>query len=48
MLQMDERPVIDKTGLDKFYDFRLAFLPELPPGFNRDNLPPESRDKPSN
>ena len=26
------RPVIDKTGLDKVYDFELHFLPELPPG----------------
>jgi len=47
VLQMEQRPVIDKTGLDKFYDFRLAFLPELPPGFNRDKLPPELLDKPS-
>jgi uncharacterized protein (TIGR03435 family) len=47
MLQNDQRPVIDKTGLDKFYDFRLAFLPELPPGFDRSQLPPDLLDKPS-
>jgi len=47
VLQQEQRPVIDKTGLDKFYDFQLAFMPELPPGFNRDNLPPEMLDRPS-
>ncbi len=47
ILQRDERPVIDRTGLDKNYDFTLAFLPELPPGFNKDNLPPEMLDRPS-
>lgn len=47
VLQRDERPVIDKTGLTQNYDFTLAFLPELPPGFNKDNLPPEMLDRPS-
>jgi uncharacterized protein (TIGR03435 family) len=31
MLQRDERPVIDKTGLAGYYDFTLTFAPE-PPG----------------
>ena len=47
ILQRDERPVIDKTGLPGYYDFTLAFLPELPPGFNEDNLPQAMRDRPS-
>ena len=46
-LQRDERPVIDKTGLTGYYDFTLAFLPELPPGFNKENLPPAMLDLPS-
>lgn len=40
VLRPDERPVIDKTGLTGNYDFTLSFLPDLPPGFNRDQLPP--------
>ncbi|MGA3201466.1 MAG: TIGR03435 family protein [Bryobacteraceae bacterium] len=48
ILQRDERPVIDRTGLPGYYDFTLAFLPEkLPPGFNLDNLPEAMRDRPS-
>jgi uncharacterized protein (TIGR03435 family) len=47
ILQRDERPVIDKTGLTGYYDFTLAFLPELPPGFSKDNLPEAMRDRPS-
>ena len=43
----DERPVIDKTGLDKNYDFTLSFAPELPPNFPKDNLPPGFLDRPS-
>jgi uncharacterized protein (TIGR03435 family) len=46
-LQRDERPVIDRTGLDKNYDFTLAFAPELPPDFPRENLPPGIRDSPT-
>jgi uncharacterized protein (TIGR03435 family) len=46
-LQHDERPVIDRTGLDKNYDFTLAFAPELPPDFPRENLPPELLDRPT-
>ncbi len=26
------------TGLDKNYDFKLEFLPPLPPGVNKENL----------
>jgi uncharacterized protein (TIGR03435 family) len=47
ILRNDDRPVIDKTGLTGFYDFTLAFLPELPPGFNKENLPPEMLTRPS-
>jgi uncharacterized protein (TIGR03435 family) len=47
VLQRDERPVIDRTGLDKNYDFKLSFAPELPPGFNTENLPPGFLDHPS-
>jgi uncharacterized protein (TIGR03435 family) len=47
VLQRDERPVIDQTGLDKNYDFTLAFLPELPPDFPKENLPPGMLDRPS-
>jgi uncharacterized protein (TIGR03435 family) len=35
-----DRPVIDRTGLDKYYDFQLHFTPELPPGVTKDQLPP--------
>jgi uncharacterized protein (TIGR03435 family) len=47
ILAQDQRPVIDKTGLLGFYDFTLAFLPELPPGFDKSRLPPEMLDRPS-
>jgi uncharacterized protein (TIGR03435 family) len=47
VLQRDERPVIDKTGLDKVYDFTLSFAPDLPPGVNKDNLPPGLLDRPN-
>jgi uncharacterized protein (TIGR03435 family) len=46
-LQQEERPVIDKTGLDKHYDFNLSFAPELPPNFPRENLPPGFLDRPN-
>jgi uncharacterized protein (TIGR03435 family) len=47
MLGNDDRPVIDKTGLTGNYDFTLTFQPDLPPGFDRANLPPELRDRPN-
>jgi uncharacterized protein (TIGR03435 family) len=47
ILQRDERPVIDKTGLPGYYDFTLSFLPELPPGFDKEKLPEAMRDRPS-
>jgi uncharacterized protein (TIGR03435 family) len=47
ILQRDERPVIDRTGLSGYYDFTLSFLPELPPGFDKDKLPEAMRDWPS-
>jgi uncharacterized protein (TIGR03435 family) len=43
----DDRPVIDKTGLKGFYDFTLSFLPELPPGYDVNKLPPGMADWPS-
>jgi uncharacterized protein (TIGR03435 family) len=46
-LQRDGRPVIDKTGLKGNYDFTLSFIPELPPGFDKANLPPEFLDRSS-
>ena len=46
-LQQDERPVVDMTGLNKNYDFTLTFLPQLPPNFNTENLPPEILNRPS-
>jgi uncharacterized protein (TIGR03435 family) len=46
-LQNDERPVINRTGLSGNYDFSLSFMPELPPGVQRDNLPPEVLNRPS-
>jgi uncharacterized protein (TIGR03435 family) len=47
ILQRDERPVIDKTGLPGYYDFTLSFLPELPLDFDKSKLPPEWLDRPS-
>jgi uncharacterized protein (TIGR03435 family) len=46
-LQRDQRPVIDKTGLDRHYDFDLSFAPDLPPGVNTENLPPGILDRPN-
>ncbi len=47
VLQRDERPVIDKTGLDKNYDFTLVFTPDLPPDIRKEDLPPGFLDHPS-
>jgi uncharacterized protein (TIGR03435 family) len=46
-LQNDGRPVIDRTGLTGYYDFTLSFLPELPPGFDKETLAPEMQARPS-
>ena len=46
-LQNDGRPVVDRTGLTGNFDFALSFTPELPPGINKDNLPPGFLDHPS-
>ncbi|SEG18470.1 soil-associated protein, TIGR03435 family [Bryocella elongata] len=46
-LQNDERPVVNMTGLTGNYDFKLVFLPELPPGIDKDALPPGFLDRPS-
>jgi uncharacterized protein (TIGR03435 family) len=43
----DERPVINRTGLTGNYDFTLLFLPELPPGIDKDKLPPGFLDRPN-
>jgi len=47
VLRNDDRQVIDKTGLTGYYDFTLSFMPDLPPGFDKANLPPEFLDRPS-
>ena len=44
-LQHDERPVIDLTGLQGFYDFTLLFAPQLPPDVPRESLPPGLLDR---
>jgi uncharacterized protein (TIGR03435 family) len=46
-LQNDQRPVIDRTGLQKTYDFTLKFAPLLAPGASKDGLPPELQELPS-
>jgi uncharacterized protein (TIGR03435 family) len=47
ILRNEDRPVIDRTGLTGFYDFTLTFLPDLPLGFDKANLPPELLDRPN-
>ena len=47
VLQNDERPVVDLTGLKGYYDFKLSFMPELPVGVNRENIPQDVLDRPS-
>jgi len=44
-LQQDGRPVIDKTGLDGYYDFKLAYAAELAPDFPRDRAPADGLDR---
>jgi uncharacterized protein (TIGR03435 family) len=46
-LQNDGRPVIDKTGLNQSYDFKLSFLPELAPNVSKENMPAELQNLPS-
>jgi len=46
-LQNDQRPVINMTGLSGNYDFKLVFLPDLPPEFDKNNLPPGFLDRPN-
>jgi uncharacterized protein (TIGR03435 family) len=45
--RLDQRPVLDKTGLTGNYDFTLSFLPDLPPEVNKDQLPPGFLDRPN-
>ena len=47
LLQQDERPVVDLTGLTGFYDFTLAYLPQNLSQEVHDNLPREALDRPS-
>jgi len=43
-----DRPVIDKTGLGKYYDFTLEWDRALPPGDpERDSAPPPNYDAPT-
>ncbi len=47
VLQREDRPVIDKTGLKGNNDFTLAFLPDFPPDFPKENLPSAFLNRPS-
>jgi uncharacterized protein (TIGR03435 family) len=47
LLQTDERPVVNMTGLTGLYDFHLSFLPTNLPQQELDQLPAEARDRPS-
>jgi uncharacterized protein (TIGR03435 family) len=47
LFQREERPVIDKTGLDRKYDFKLAFLVPALADTPKENLSPALRDLPS-
>lgn len=47
VMRNDPRPVLDKTGLTGNYDFTLKFLPDLPAGFERGNIPQEFLDRPN-
>ena len=42
-LQADERPVIDRTGLQGNYDFTLSFAPQRLPGATHDGADPLDR-----
>ena len=45
-LQQEGRPVIDRTGLDGYYDFKLAYAAELAPDFPGDSAPAGGMDRP--
>jgi uncharacterized protein (TIGR03435 family) len=47
LLQGDERPVVDMTGLSGFYDFNLSYLPQNLSPEVHDNLPQDALDRPS-
>jgi uncharacterized protein (TIGR03435 family) len=47
ILQQEERPVVDLTGLTGFYDFTLSYLPQNLPQEVHDGLPQEVLDRPS-
>ena len=47
LLQGDERPVVDMTGLTGFYDFNLTYLPQGLAQEKRSNLSQEVLDRPS-
>jgi uncharacterized protein (TIGR03435 family) len=47
VLTRDGRPVIDRTGLSKNYDFTLSFAPQLPPDFPREKVPAAILARPS-
>ena len=47
ILQNDERPVVDLTGLKGNYDFTLTFLPSNIPDQFRDTLSQDVLDRPS-
>jgi uncharacterized protein (TIGR03435 family) len=47
VLQNDQRPVVDMTGLTKNYDFKLSFLPELPPNISPETVPAGILNRPS-
>jgi uncharacterized protein (TIGR03435 family) len=44
-LRAEQRPVINRTGLDKNYDFKLSFAPDLP-NIPREKLPQDLQDRP--
>jgi uncharacterized protein (TIGR03435 family) len=46
-LQNSERPVVDQTGLTKNYDFKLTFIPELPPNVSPETIPAEILNRPT-
>jgi len=47
LLQGDERPVVNMTGLTGLYDFNLSYLPQGLPQEEHDKLSTEALDRPS-